>query len=168
MEVLNQILAPPSFNLMVNHKSIKGVIHINVIIQDDLNTTHKNSETTREEYELDINMLNKFTTKFRKKTIDNHTLSSNSSSHHLVGTSICSVTRIIHLGISSIAPQSALRLLDYWKRWQTSYPSHEVVGIPSLLPNIEAGTIASWTLSKGDTFLPSNSLCKINTDKATM
>ena len=46
MKVLNQIVALPSFNLMVNHKRIKGVIHINVIIQDDLNTMHRNSETT--------------------------------------------------------------------------------------------------------------------------
>jgi len=40
--------------------------------------------------------------------------------------------------------------------------------MPSLSPTMEAGTIASWTLSEGDTFLPGDSLCEIETDKATM
>ena len=79
MEALNQILALPSIKLMVNRKRMKGVIHVNIILQDDVNTIHRNSEITREEYELDFDMLNELVIKFREKTVD--TIDFPSSSH---------------------------------------------------------------------------------------
>jgi len=53
-------------------------------------------------------------------------------------------------------------------RWMSSYPPHEVVGMPSLSPTMEAGTIAEWTLGEGDSFSAGDVLCEIETDKATM
>jgi len=60
------------------------------------------------------------------------------------------------------------RLWDYSKRWQTSYPSHEVVGMPSLSPTMEAGSIASWAVEEGQSFDAGDVLCEIETDKATV
>lgn len=54
------------------------------------------------------------------------------------------------------------------RRWQTSYPSHEVVGMPSLSPTMEAGTIASWNLEEGQSFAAGDILCEVETDKATV
>lgn len=50
----------------------------------------------------------------------------------------------------------------------SSYPPHEVVGMPSLSPTMEAGTIASWTLGEGEAFGAGDVLCEIETDKATV
>lgn len=38
------------------------------------------------------------------------------------------------------------------QRWASTYPRHEIVGMPSLSPTMEAGTIASWNLKEGDSF----------------
>lgn len=38
------------------------------------------------------------------------------------------------------------------QRWASNYPKHEIVGMPSLSPTMEAGTIASWNLKEGDSF----------------
>jgi hypothetical protein len=38
------------------------------------------------------------------------------------------------------------------QRWASTYPRHELVGMPSLSPTMEAGTIASWNLKEGDSF----------------
>lgn len=54
------------------------------------------------------------------------------------------------------------------RRWQTNYPSHEVVGMPSLSPTMEAGTIASWNLEEGQPFAAGDILCEVETDKATV
>lgn len=54
------------------------------------------------------------------------------------------------------------------QRWLSSYPAHEVVGMPSLSPTMEAGTIASWTLGEGESFGAGDVLCEIETDKATV
>lgn len=40
--------------------------------------------------------------------------------------------------------------------------------MPSLSPTMEAGTIASWTLSEGEAYAAGDSLCEIETDKATV
>jgi len=54
------------------------------------------------------------------------------------------------------------------KRWNSNYPDHEVVGMPSLSPTMEAGTIASWNMEEGSSFSAGDALCEIETDKATV
>jgi len=53
-------------------------------------------------------------------------------------------------------------------RWFSSYPPHEVVGMPALSPTMESGTIAAWNLEEGSTFAAGDVLCSIETDKATV
>eukprot|EP00577_Skeletonema_sp_RCC1716_P010923 CAMPEP_0113413036 /NCGR_PEP_ID=MMETSP0013_2-20120614/23180_1 /TAXON_ID=2843 ORGANISM="Skeletonema costatum, Strain 1716" /NCGR_SAMPLE_ID=MMETSP0013_2 /ASSEMBLY_ACC=CAM_ASM_000158 /LENGTH=505 /DNA_ID=CAMNT_0000299621 /DNA_START=70 /DNA_END=1587 /DNA_ORIENTATION=- /assembly_acc=CAM_ASM_000158 len=53
-------------------------------------------------------------------------------------------------------------------RWFSSYPPHEVVGMPSLSPTMETGTIAAWNLGEGDSFNAGDSICTVETDKATV
>jgi pyruvate dehydrogenase E2 component (dihydrolipoamide acetyltransferase) len=54
------------------------------------------------------------------------------------------------------------------QRWLSSYPAHEVVGMPSLSPTMEAGTIAQWNMEEGEAFAAGDVLCEIETDKATV
>jgi len=68
-------------------------------------------------------------------------------------------------------PAVSLNFLDVHhnqRRWKTDYPSHDVVGLPSLSPTMEAGAIASWTVEEGDSFGAGDVLCEIETDKATV
>lgn len=53
-------------------------------------------------------------------------------------------------------------------RWFAIYPPHEVIGMPSLSPTMEAGTIASWNMDEGSSFSAGDVLCEIETDKATV
>lgn len=57
---------------------------------------------------------------------------------------------------------------NFTKRWSSGYPDHEVVGMPSLSPTMEAGTIASWNLGEGESFSAGDVLCEVETDKATV
>lgn len=50
----------------------------------------------------------------------------------------------------------------------SSYPPHEVVGLPSLSPTMETGTISSWNKKVGDKFVPGDVICAVETDKATV
>jgi len=50
----------------------------------------------------------------------------------------------------------------------SSLPSHQVVGMPSLSPTMEAGTIASWAKKEGESFGPGEVLCEVETDKAVV
>jgi len=54
------------------------------------------------------------------------------------------------------------------RRWNSNYPAHEVVGMPSLSPTMEAGAIASWNLEEGQSFGAGDVLCEVETDKATV
>mmetsp|Transcript_78378 Transcript_78378/g.227470 ORF Transcript_78378/g.227470 Transcript_78378/m.227470 type:complete len:475 (-) Transcript_78378:26-1450(-) len=54
------------------------------------------------------------------------------------------------------------------RSWFSSYPAHEVVGLPALSPTMEAGTIASWNKGEGDSFGPGDVICSVETDKATV
>lgn len=54
------------------------------------------------------------------------------------------------------------------ERWMSSYPPHEVVGMPSLSPTMESGSIALWNVKEGDEFSAGDSLCEVETDKATV
>ena len=49
-----------------------------------------------------------------------------------------------------------------------SYPAHEVVGLPALSPTMEVGTIAKWHVVEGGSFGAGDSICEIETDKASM
>lgn len=53
-------------------------------------------------------------------------------------------------------------------RWFASYPAHEVVGMPSLSPTMESGTISSWNLEEGSSFSAGDVICSVETDKATV
>lgn len=57
---------------------------------------------------------------------------------------------------------------NFIRRWNSNYPAHEVVGMPSLSPTMEAGAIASWTLEEGESFGAGDVLCEVETDKATV
>lgn len=54
------------------------------------------------------------------------------------------------------------------RAWFSSYPPHEVVGLPALSPTMETGTIASWNMNEGDSFGPGDVICSVETDKATV
>eukprot|EP00529_Nitzschia_sp_RCC80_P025313 CAMPEP_0113518012 /NCGR_PEP_ID=MMETSP0014_2-20120614/42607_1 /TAXON_ID=2857 /ORGANISM="Nitzschia sp." /LENGTH=530 /DNA_ID=CAMNT_0000415331 /DNA_START=60 /DNA_END=1652 /DNA_ORIENTATION=- /assembly_acc=CAM_ASM_000159 len=54
------------------------------------------------------------------------------------------------------------------KSWFSTYPPHEVVGLPALSPTMEAGTIASWNKEEGESFGAGEVICSIETDKATV
>lgn len=47
-------------------------------------------------------------------------------------------------------------------------PYHLIMGMPALSPTMEAGTLASWNVKVGDSFIAGDSLAKIDTDKASM
>eukprot|EP00526_Cylindrotheca_closterium_P011321 CAMPEP_0113626286 /NCGR_PEP_ID=MMETSP0017_2-20120614/13594_1 /TAXON_ID=2856 /ORGANISM="Cylindrotheca closterium" /LENGTH=480 /DNA_ID=CAMNT_0000536461 /DNA_START=141 /DNA_END=1583 /DNA_ORIENTATION=- /assembly_acc=CAM_ASM_000147 len=79
--------------------------------------------------------------------------------------------------LSRVAARSSSLSLQHSKRaaapltlrsWFSSYPPHEVVGLPALSPTMETGTIASWNKEEGDTFGPGEVLCSVETDKATV
>lgn len=53
-------------------------------------------------------------------------------------------------------------------RFMSSYPPHEVVGMPNLSPTMETGTIARWNLKEGDSFAAGDVFCEVETDKATV
>ena len=54
------------------------------------------------------------------------------------------------------------------KRFFSSYPEHEVVGLPALSPTMEQGTIATWNIEEGGEFSAGDVICEIETDKATV
>jgi len=60
------------------------------------------------------------------------------------------------------------QLLFQQRSWFSSYPPHELVGLPKLSPTMESGSIGSWNLEEGDEFGPGDVLCSIETDKATV
>lgn len=53
-------------------------------------------------------------------------------------------------------------------RWMSSYPPHEVVGMPNLSPTMESGTIARWNMKEGDSYSAGDVFCEVETDKATV
>jgi pyruvate dehydrogenase E2 component (dihydrolipoamide acetyltransferase) len=58
--------------------------------------------------------------------------------------------------------------VDDKTRWFASYPPHEVVGMPSLSPTMEAGTISAWNVKEGSAFAAGDVICSVETDKATV
>jgi len=85
--------------------------------------------------------------------------------------------RKIDLGKTSLAVSAAYHDLHHCtspcassllRAWFSSYPPHEVVGLPALSPTMETGTIATWNLDEGDHFGPGDVICSVETDKATV
>lgn len=50
----------------------------------------------------------------------------------------------------------------------STLPFHIVVGMPALSPTMETGTISSWKVKEGDSFIAGDSLAEIETDKASI
>jgi len=50
----------------------------------------------------------------------------------------------------------------------SSLPYHIVMGMPALSPTMETGTISSWKVKEGDSFIAGDSLAEIETDKASI
>ena len=50
----------------------------------------------------------------------------------------------------------------------SSLPFHNVMGMPALSPTMETGTISSWKVKEGDSFIAGDSLAEIETDKASI
>jgi len=50
----------------------------------------------------------------------------------------------------------------------SSYPSHEVLGLPALSPTMEVGTISAWKVEEGASFSEGDVIAEIETDKATV
>jgi pyruvate dehydrogenase E2 component (dihydrolipoamide acetyltransferase) len=67
----------------------------------------------------------------------------------------------------AIQSQSSTTLNNHGRTF-SSLPDHEVVGMPALSPTMEAGTIATWNVTEGQSFVAGDSLAEIETDKATM
>ncbi|GBG31280.1 Dihydrolipoyllysine-residue acetyltransferase component of pyruvate dehydrogenase complex, mitochondrial [Hondaea fermentalgiana] len=53
-------------------------------------------------------------------------------------------------------------------RSMASWPSHTVLTLPALSPTMESGGVAGWTLKVGDAISPGESICEVETDKATV
>ena len=70
--------------------------------------------------------------------------------------------QLFALSSSSFSP------FDGKTRWFASYPPHDVVGMPSLSPTMEAGTISAWNVKEGSSFAAGDVICSIETDKATV
>mmetsp|Transcript_14491 Transcript_14491/g.24000 ORF Transcript_14491/g.24000 Transcript_14491/m.24000 type:complete len:468 (+) Transcript_14491:86-1489(+) len=75
-------------------------------------------------------------------------------------------TRFLSVGFRRAS--SRLVVQPSIRRWFASYPPHEVVGMPSLSPTMESGTVAAWNLDVGDSFGAGDVICSVETDKATV
>ncbi|KAG2790489.1 hypothetical protein JG687_00000390 [Phytophthora cactorum] len=50
----------------------------------------------------------------------------------------------------------------------SSYPHHEVIGLPSLSPTMETGNMSKWNTKEGDAISAGDIVCEIETDKAVV
>lgn len=60
------------------------------------------------------------------------------------------------------------RSLTRWLRRASSLPEHVVLEMPALSPTMAQGNISKWLINEGDSFLPGDAICDIETDKATV
>lgn len=51
---------------------------------------------------------------------------------------------------------------------ELSYPPHTLYPMPALSPTMETGSIAKWNISEGESFSAGDSLCEVQTDKASV
>jgi len=54
------------------------------------------------------------------------------------------------------------------QRFCSSYPSHDVVGLPALSPTMTSGTLSAWKVQPGSVVSPGDILADIETDKAVV
>lgn len=64
--------------------------------------------------------------------------------------------------VSTISSSSGAR------RRMSSYPAHQLVGMPSLSPTMTTGTVAKWNKKEGESFAAGDAICEVETDKATV
>lgn len=57
--------------------------------------------------------------------------------------------------------------LQYLK-YLSTYPPHQVVGMPALSPTMTNGTISSWKKNPGDLVNPGDTIAEVETDKAVI
>lgn len=69
------------------------------------------------------------------------------------------------LSSSKIFASTVIRVTS---RRFSSFPSHVVVGMPSLSPTMTAGTIGKWNVKVGDKISPGDALAEVETDKASV
>lgn len=50
----------------------------------------------------------------------------------------------------------------------SSYPPHTLYPMPALSPTMEMGSVAKWNIKEGESFSAGDSLCEVQTDKATV
>ncbi|KAG7400051.1 pyruvate dehydrogenase complex dihydrolipoamide acetyltransferase component (E2) [Phytophthora boehmeriae] len=50
----------------------------------------------------------------------------------------------------------------------SSFPPHEIIGLPSLSPTMETGNMSKWNLKEGDEITAGTIVCEIETDKAVV
>lgn len=69
---------------------------------------------------------------------------------------------------SSMMEGGQSRRYSVTTRLQKDLPYHLVVGLPALSPTMDAGALAEWYVSEGDSFSAGDGIAKIETDKAAM
>jgi len=50
----------------------------------------------------------------------------------------------------------------------TSFPEHEVLGLPALSPTMETGIVSKWLKKQGEEIIAGDIICEVETDKATV
>jgi hypothetical protein len=70
--------------------------------------------------------------------------------------------------LTSQSSRAVNHIFGFHARWFASYPPHEVVGMPSLSPTMESGTISAWNVDEGAAYSAGDVLCSVETDKATV
>ncbi|UIZ23038.1 hypothetical protein KXD40_003811 [Peronospora effusa] len=60
------------------------------------------------------------------------------------------------------------RVISCVMRSFSSYPPHEVIGLPSLSPTMDTGNMAKWNKKEGDEIAAGDIVCEIETDKAVV
>ena len=93
--------------------------------------------------------------------------SSSLSSSSLVPTTtrsvVCNTDTLNHHPITTNT-----RTLSTTTQNNNNLPYHLIVGMPALSPTMEYGTISSWKVKEGESFIAGDSLAEIETDKATI
>lgn len=90
--------------------------------------------------------------------------------------SILSPVRVFRTGSSFVNNLENDNLKQVFKRsfysvgilLSGSYPEHTLFPMPALSPTMEVGSISKWNVSEGSPFSAGDSLCEVQTDKATV
>jgi hypothetical protein len=60
------------------------------------------------------------------------------------------------------------RVISRSWRYLSTYPPHQVVGMPALSPTMTSGTISSWSKQPGEFVGAGDTIAEVETDKAVM